>query len=238
MKKQEMYQQDGVAMTCRSYAEYEAMFSLKKYPIPKGPILDIAGGASSFAAEARVRGEDVFCVDPMYHQDADALDREGAAEIERSTEKLEQLQHMFHWEYYGSPTLHKHGRKINLQRFVTDYREQQLRSTGRYVNASLPQLPFESETFSAVFCSHFLFLYELQFDYTFHLQSIMEMIRLLQPQGEIRIYPLLNLKFEPYEHLDRLILALQDGCQVDCTLLPSELPFIPHSDRLLSIKKS
>jgi hypothetical protein len=52
----------------------------------------------------------------------------------------------------------------------------------------------------------------------------------------VRIYPLHTLRYERYEHLDRLIEALQkDG--VTAELLQSELPFIPGSRELLSLRK-
>ncbi len=47
------YEQIGVAMTCRSYEEYERMFACDFGGSKLGAILDIAGGASSFTADAR-----------------------------------------------------------------------------------------------------------------------------------------------------------------------------------------
>jgi hypothetical protein len=51
-KMSEFYEQVGVAMTCRSFTEYEKMFVLKKEDLDQGSILDIAAGAASFTAAA------------------------------------------------------------------------------------------------------------------------------------------------------------------------------------------
>jgi hypothetical protein len=65
MEKNNFYEQLGVAMTCRSFAEYERMFDLVKSDLQKGSILDIASGASSFTAMARRHGYEAFAVDPL-----------------------------------------------------------------------------------------------------------------------------------------------------------------------------
>jgi len=230
------YTQQGVAVTCRSFREYEAMFALGEAAIRRGPILDVAGGASSFAAEARARGAAVVAADPRYAKDADALYAEGALEIAASTAKLERAKERFDWSYYGSLEAHRANREASLERFAADYRAEAAAGSGAYVGAALPSLPFEDDAFALVLCSHFLFLYEEQFSYAFHREALQELYRVARPGGELRVYPLYTLRHERYPALDELIRSFEaEGAQAE--LLPSRLAFIPGSTRLLRIRK-
>lgn len=228
------YEQIGVAMTCRSYDEYERMFSFQSADLQQGAILDIAAGASSFTAGARARGLQAVAVDPMYSLSPKEMETYALKEIEHATQKLATLTLRFNWEYYGSIEQHMANRLQSLKVFMQDYNLDETKKI--YFPCSLPQLPFEDDTFSRVFCSHFLFLYADQFDYSFHLQAISEMIRVCRPAGEIRIYPLLDLKHRPYAYLDELQSSLQKQ-GVRLNLLKSELRFIPASTHMLSITK-
>jgi hypothetical protein len=229
------YEQAGVAMTCRSYAEYEKMFALGHLRQQDGPILDVAGGASSFVAEACDRGILAQAADPLYEMNAEAIFAHAAQEIETSTEKLARLEAAFDWTFYGSLNNHKEMRVQSLQRFIEDYRTVSAH-TELYNSARLPELPFDNERFSLVLCSHFLFLYHDQFDYAFHLKAVLELLRVCRTGGQVRIYPLYSLQWVRYPHLDDLIAALENkGGKVQ--LLTSELPFIPGSSELLCITK-
>ncbi|MGU3470569.1 hypothetical protein ACLBWT_05325 [Paenibacillus sp. D51F] len=58
------YGQQGVAVTCRSLEEYMAMFGLSEEDLAVGEIADVAGGASSFAADAAAPGYRAAAFDP------------------------------------------------------------------------------------------------------------------------------------------------------------------------------
>ncbi|MEF3302717.1 class I SAM-dependent methyltransferase [Paenibacillus sp. GYB003] len=231
----ERYDQVGVAMTCRGFAEYELMFGLDEALLGRGPVLDVAAGASSFAAEARSRGIDVVCADPRYALTAGQIAAEGAAEIEASTEKLERLAHRFDWSYYGDIASHKAGRIRSLELFVRDYERHAGR--GRYTADMLPRLSFADHSFALVLCSHFLFLYREQFDDAFHRAALAELLRVCRPGGEVRVYPLLSLGWEPYPQFPELI-AFVEGLGGACSLEKSGLPFIPGSTDMLRIRKT
>ena len=233
--RNEHYEQIGVAMTCRSYEEYVRMFALADETLKRGKVLDVAAGASSFAAEARKRGADVVCADPKYAQTAEELEANGLREIEESTAKLGRLADRLDWSYYRSLEQHRAGRIRSLQLFLQDFREQA--DNGRYLTETLPKLGFADNSFSLVLCSHFLFLYEEQFDYAFHFAALEELIRVCKPGGEIRIYPLASLRWEPYAKLDELANHLESKTGASCEFLLSALPFIPNSARLLRIRK-
>jgi len=88
-----------------------------------------------------------------------------------------------------------------MERFLEDFKAG--KAEGRYVDAELPTLPFDDETFDLAVCSHFLFLYSDQFSGDFHVAAIREMNRVAR---EVRIFPLLALggtrsaHFEPVAH--------------------------------------
>lgn len=240
------YEQIGVAVTCRSYEEYVRMFALDDRKIAEaGELLDVAGGAASFAADAAARGLRAYAADPRYAKPPETLIGEAHVEIETSTAKLEKLKDDYDFSFYGDLAGHRARREASLDRFAADYRsDYALRSDAeadgldarRYVAASLPKLPFADGRFGLVLCSHFLFLYAEQFDYDFHERSVLELIRVCRTGGEVRIYPVVSLGYEVYPYLDRLIAAVSEaGCIA--RMAESRLPFIPGSSKLLVIAK-
>ena len=229
---QSYYEQVGVAMTCRGFEEYEAMFGITEDELRKGAILDVAGGGSSFTAEARARGYETYAVDPRYEGDVTRWIEEAREEIEVSTAKLEALKEKFDWSYYDSIDRHQEGRIDSLDKFAAHVQSPEGPSV--YSGGSLPNLPYADQSFSVVLCSHFLFLYAEQFGRTFHELSIRELMRVCKPGGMVRIYPLLSLKWEPYEGLEKL-LEMVRAVGGKPALRASRLPFIPGSNQMLEI---
>jgi hypothetical protein len=233
-EQRKYYGQVGVAMTCRSFTEYEKMFVLEKEDLEQGVILDIAAGASSFTATVKSKGIKAHAVDPLYRKSIAEMAEHGRNEITISTGKLAGLTDTFDWSYYGNIENHCENRLSSLDVFLEDYAKADAKDT--YYPSALPGLPFETNTFSLVLCSHFLFLYQEQFDYAFHLNAIMEMYRVCQAGGQIRIYPVYDLKGAPYSCLGQLINHLKElGALVE--LRASQLPFLPGSTHFLNIRK-
>ncbi|MNI76941.1 hypothetical protein D3C73_1332000 [compost metagenome] len=104
------------------------------------------------------------------------------------------------------------------------------------MTAMLPKLPFADGSFSHVICSHFLFLYAEQFTYEFHLEALVELARVCKPGGSVRVYPLLDLKWNAFPGFDRLMEELR-GYGLEAELTASQLPFMPGSSQLLRIDK-
>jgi len=230
------YEQVGTAFTCRSYEEYALMFAFADPPAPPCEVLDVAAGASSFAADAARLGLGVVAVDPRYRLTREELYAEARTEIEVSTAKLETLKDWFDFSHYGSLDRHRAGREASLERFIADFTADRDSGGGRYVAGELPNLPFEDDRFDLVLCSHFLFLYGDHFDEAFHERSLFELVRVCRPGGEVRIYPLVTLAFREYPQLQRLAgLVRKAGCEV--AFPESRLPFIPGSGRLMAIRK-
>jgi SAM-dependent methyltransferase len=226
------YEQIGVAMTCRSFDEYVRMFDLQQSDLENGAILDVAAGGSSFTAEAIARGYSAFAVDPRYGAGIEEWIKEAKQEIETSTAKLAKVQNHFDWSYYGSLEQHRAGREASILRFAAHVMDPS--SANHYKYGMLPELPFSDNQFSLVLCSHFMFLYADQFGYEFHIKAILELMRVCKPGGQIRIYPLITLNWEPYPKLEELMeLISRHGGRAE--LLLSKLPFIPKSSHYLNI---
>jgi SAM-dependent methyltransferase len=232
--RNEFYQQIGVAMTCRSYEEYVRMFALDSVELRGKSVLDAAAGASSFAASASAMGSLVTAVDPLYRMASDEIAEYGATEIKVSTAKLEGLADRYIWDYYGNLERHQALRVQSLSRFIQDYGSRE--PAARYVNATLPDLPFADNTFDIALCSHFLFLYEEQFDYAFHASAVRELLRVTKPGGELRLYPIVNLRTQRYGQLERLINDTE-ALGAESRFVQASLPFLPNSTELLVLQK-
>ncbi|MED1802440.1 class I SAM-dependent methyltransferase [Brevibacillus porteri] len=231
-----VYEQVGVAMTCRSYQEYVDMFSLSDEILAMGPILDVGAGASSFTAEACQHGREAIAVDPLYEMKPEEIYTKGKREIEESTQKLAGIAHTLHWEYYGSLGQHHQNRERSLEQFIAAYRADE--GIGkRYVAGLLPELPFADDHFSLVLGSHFLFLYQQQFDEQFHLNAIKELLRICQPGGRIRLYPLIGLDRKPYSKLPQLMEEIRRFGHT-ASLEPTNFRFLVGATHYLEIRKS
>lgn len=230
--EKDRYPQVGVAMTCRSFEEYGRMFSCE---FKQGDrVLDVAAGASSFGAYARRQGIQAVAADPLYTLKPEEMASRGLRELEEASAKLAVLQHVYTWSYYGSAERHEALRRQSLEQFLEDYGR--LCGTEAYVPAALPRLPFADEGFDRVLCSHFLFLYGEQFGEAFHREAVVELVRVTRKGGEVRIYPLLDLKWDRYGGLEVLMTFLE-GCGLSPALEESSLAFIPGSQQLLVIRK-
>lgn len=202
----------------RSYAEYLRMFALTDADLA-GRILGCGDGPASFNAEATRRGGRVVSCDPLYQFDKAQIRRRID---ETATEVLAQARrnaHEFRWDA-AIPDIDalRQVRMSAMTAFLADY--DRGRGEGRYVNAGLPSLPFSDGAFDLALCSHFLFLYSLQHDLAFHLQSMRELCRVAR---EVRVFPLLALGGQPSPHLAPIRDTLAgDGFDVRVELVPYE----------------
>lgn len=234
MINKELYAQQGVAMTCRSFEEYQSMFMLNESMLAKGKILDIAAGASSFTTECISRGYDATACDPLYKLNSEQIYEFGKQQLAIASEKLSSKKDAFVWNYYKDVQEHDDIREHSLEKFIEGYKQDVNKVT--YVNAVLPSLPFTDDTFSCVICNHFLFLYQEQFDYAFHSAAIKEMIRITKEDGIILIYPLVGFRDELYPQLDDLQQELAE-LGVDVSIRSTDFRFLPSADGMLAIRK-
>jgi hypothetical protein len=105
-----------------------------------------------------------------------------------------------------------------METFLTDFEAGKQR--GRYIDAELPNLPFDDSTFGLALCSHFLFLYSEQVPLEFHVAAFHEMIRVAT---EVRVFPLLALGGQRSPHVAPVSERLRaDGYNVSIDQVPYE----------------
>ena len=172
----------------------------------KGKILSCADGPASFNVELHKSGHGVVSVDPLYHYSKEEID--GRIQVAREIIVADTLKHLddYRWDDISSVEELERRRLGSMALFLEDY-EKGL-SQGRYLPQSLPSLDFDERSFDLALCSHFLFTYSEQFSCSFHLDSILEMLRVA---NEVRIFPILNMDRRPSGHLGPILSGLGDS---------------------------
>lgn len=196
---------DSILPWGRSFDEYRRMFALGEADLRRR-ILGCGDGPAAFNAELTARGGDVVSIDPLYRFSAKKI----AARIEQvfdgMIEKAREKQSVFLWEEIRSPEHLGEIRRAAMDRFLEDFRAG--KKAGRYVNASLPKLPFDDNAFDLALCGHYLFTYSDLLSEENHLAAILEMARVAD---EVRIFPLVDM-FDGGEspHLPPVVRQLKD----------------------------
>lgn len=187
----------------RNYDEYVRMFALSEDDL-RSRIAGCGDGPASFNAECNRRGGRVVSIDPIY-----AFSREEItlridetcvdvlAQTERNRDK-------FRWDRIATvEDLHR-VRMAAMGTFLENYEEG--KRAGVYIPASLPELPFDDDTFDLALCSHMLFLHSDHLSLPFHIAAIREMLRVA---AEVRIFPLLDVNGLLSSHLDGVLAEFQ-----------------------------
>jgi hypothetical protein len=194
---------DQIVPWGRSLREYELMFSLKPEDLLQG-VLDCGGGPASFTAELSQKGIKAIAVDPIYaFSGADIRSRFDAL-VEPMMAQIRASPDDWTWGFHRDADDLCRNRRKALEGFLADYGD--VRRAQRYVTAELPALPFESDSFGLVVCSHLLFLYSELLSEDFHIHAVLELCRIAP---EVRIFPLLTLARKPSPHLPAITKALE-----------------------------
>ena len=214
----------------RTFKEYLDMFSLSTNELKGKKILDCPAGACSFTAVGNQSGLDVTACDIAYDHSIEDLKNKGLQDIQHTMEHMEKAKSNFIWDYFRDVEgLRKH-RLSALKDCTDDF----VQSIDRYVPVTLPTLPFEDAEFDILLSAHFLFMYADRLDYSFHIKTIMEFLRVTKE--EIRIFPLVDLEGKRYKHLDQIICYLVDqGCKVEEVKVQYE--FQKYANSMLKIIK-
>ena len=214
----------------RTYEEYLDMFSLSEEELQGKKILDCPAGACSFTAVGNKLGLDVTACDIAYYHSDEALENKGLQDIEHAMEHMQKVQNNYKWDYFIDIEGLRQHRLSALQACAKDMRE----SNGRYIPVTLPSLPFKDEQFDILLSAHFLFMYADRLDYQFHIETLIELLRVTKE--EVRIFPLVDLEGKRYKHLDKIIRYLIDnGCTVEEVNVSYE--FQINGNSMLKIKK-
>jgi len=196
------YKLENVVPWGRNLDEYIRMFDLSESDLLCS-ILGCGDGPASFNAECTAQGGRVVSADPLYQFSTDQIrnriDEAKPQVIEATRQRLDDFQ----WDYFPNLDALVDARMNAMSHFMVDFDAE--KREGRYVPASVTQLPFHDNTFDLALCSHFLLLYSQQLDYDFHLTAFLEMKRVAR---EVRVFPLLDLDANRSDHLPQLMNAL------------------------------
>ena len=220
---------DQVVPWGRSFDEYVAMFSLSVEDLSQR-ILGCGDGPANFNCVLTQRGGRIVSADPLYRFSTDEIRRRISEVYDQVMEQTRQNQHEFVWGHIPSIEDLGRVRMAAMSDFLADYTAGLKQE--RYVDASLPALPFEDQEFDLALCSHFLFLYSQHLSHDFHLQSIQELCRIAR---ETRIFPVLELGSRQSRHLETVVHMLrQDGFLARVEKVPYE--FQKGGNEMLRVK--
>ena len=215
----------------RSFDEYVRMFDLEEKRLA-GPILGCADGPASFNAEMNRRGYRVVSCDPIYRFTKQQLKRQIEEACDEIIERTKKNADSFVWSSIKSIDELRQTRMSAMNFFLQDY--DQGKKEGRYVDARLPVLPFDDQSFDIALCSHFLFLYSDWLSMDFHQKSIGELCRVAD---EVRIFPLIDLDLNPSPHIRPIRAALRkSGFTVSVDRVPYE--FQRGGNEMLRVKST
>jgi len=221
---------DRVVPWGRSFDEYRRMFALGDGDL-RLKILGCGDGPASFNAEATRRGSQVVSCDPIYRFEAPEIRHRIDQTYDEVLEQTRRNTDDFVWTDISSPEELGRVRMSAMDEFLDDF--DRGRSEGRYIDAELPSLPFDDDSFDLALCSHFLFLYGQQLGEPFHHDSIRELCRVA---GEVRVFPLVVLGGRRSSFVEPIAERLRaDGFNVGIEDVPYE--FRKGANEMLRINR-
>jgi hypothetical protein len=160
-------------------------------------VLDVAGGVSSFCAEANNLGIRVTAFDPIYSLSREKIRERSDPDLE-SVYRTIGLVPTYSWGFYKNPDYMRTLRERASAIFFSDFQSH----PQHYVAGELPRLPFADGECDLTLVSYLLFAYQDRFEYEFHRDSILEIMRVTR--GEARIYPTVTFEAQPSEYIPML----------------------------------
>ena len=191
-------QLDRVVLLGRTFEEYRQYFLLEPDEWRGKRVLDVAGGVSSFCAEANDAGIIATSVDPIYRMTPQEIGRRSGPDLDKVIAGVRGLP-TYRWTAYRDPEHVRELRERALTRFLKDFPKH----PERYRAGALPTLPFEDGAFDLTLVSYLLFAYEEHFGYEFHRDAVVELMRVTR--GEARIYPTVTFEAEPSRYVAQLM---------------------------------
>ena len=176
----------------RLATDYQAMFGTTLESLAGKRVLDCPSGPSSFVAQACAAGVNAIGVDPLYAHAANELRNRCLDDIDYTVRQMAK-----HDAAYGDLDLqaYANNKRQALELFLPDYESD--RAGQRYINASLPKLPFANRHFDHTLSAHLLVTYSdsavggclsnSPFTLEWHLAAVLEMMRVTR--GSLHIYP-------------------------------------------------
>ncbi|MDE0689089.1 MAG: class I SAM-dependent methyltransferase [Candidatus Poribacteria bacterium] len=196
----------------RSFDEYLGMFNLSEDDLARD-IIDVGGGPASFNALMHQRDTPIVSVDPIYRYSEVELRQRIQDTYDDVIAQARQNRDKFVWTHIASVDELAEIRMQAMEMFCQDFENG--KQHGRYIDASLPNLPFPDGHFDLVLSAHLLFFYSANRDLAFHLNAIRELLRI---GTEVRIFPIVDVNSNPSPFLSLVINKLKkDGiaCSVE-----------------------
>ena len=197
----------------RSFDEYLDMFNLSEDDLTRD-IVGVGDGPASFNVRMYQHGTPIISVDPIYQYSEVELRQRIQDTYEDVIAQARQNQDKFVWTRFSSVDELAKIRMQAMDEFCRDFETG--KQQGRYINASLPHLPFPDRHFDLVLSAHFLFFYSANRDLVFHLDAIRELLRI---GTEVRIFPIVDVNSNPSPFLSPVIDELEKDeivCSVEC----------------------
>ena len=223
-------QLDRIVLVGRTLSEYLKFFDLDLSLWKECKILDCPAGTASFVAEAKKRGIHAVGCDPLFGSDLKVLVEHAKADVEHIIEKTSLVPHLYDWNFHRTMNSLKKHTTLALRQFAEDYPIGI--AENRYIKAELPRLPFDDKSFDLVLCGHFLFIFSSRFDYSFHINSILELVRV--SSKEVRIYPIQGMDAKPYEYIENILSELRSK-GITCEIVPVSFEFLRNGNQMLRL---
>jgi SAM-dependent methyltransferase len=222
-------QLDRVVLLGRTFEEYRRYFLLEPDRLIGKRVLDVAGGVSSFCAEANQLGIEVTSFDPIYALSPEKIRQRSEADLEAVYRTIGHVP-TYRWDFYKDPGYMRELRERASAIFFSDYDAHR----ERYVAGELPRLPFSDCQFDLTLVSYLLFAYQDRFDYQFHRDSMLEIMRVTR--GEARIYPTVTFEAQPSEYIPMLQSdpALRQFCFAE---IKTDFEFLVGSNSFLRVTR-
>lgn len=212
----------------RSYDEYVRMFALSVSDL-RSRVLGCGDGPASFNSVLAARGVKVISADPLYGFSAGEIEDRIKSTFEDVIRQTYMNRGRFIWR--DIPSIKELGemRMTAMKNFLEDFEKG--KNERRYVEAELPELPFENGEFDLALCSHLLFLYTDNLTLDFHISSVREMCRVA---GEVRIFPILDVNGIRSPYVD-MVMEIFNNESTSVSVERVDYEFQKHGNRMLVI---
>jgi hypothetical protein len=219
---------DRVVLLGRTLEEYARAFGFEPDALRGLRILDIGSGVSSFCAEGKDRGLDICALDPIYAWPADAIEKKCGPDLDQVVREIGGLS-VYRWGFYKNPEEMRRYRTAAYNKFLSDYQP----DSACYRPGQLPHLPFEDRSFDLALVSYLLFVYQEHLSYSFHRDSLAEIMRVTA--GEARIYPTVTFEGEKSNYLAQLA-ADPAMAHYEFSEVKTDFEFLQSSNSFLRIR--
>lgn len=213
----------------RNLDEYRQMFMLNDNDMSKN-IAGFGDGPASFNFEAAHQGYSVTSFDPIYQFSKDDLQKRIDEVRITVMQQMRENKDNYVWTKIKSLEDLENVRMSAMRLFLDDFEKG--KQEGRYVHHKLPErLPYEDDTFDIGLSSHFLLMYTI-LGFDFHIQAMMEMLRICK---EIRIFPIVDLDANKTDLISNVIDYFKQ--RYDVEIRKTQYEFQKGDNKLLIIRK-